>query len=938
MPLSWNEIKDRALRFAREWALESSEDAEAKSFWDGFFEVFGVSRRRVASFERRVKKIDGKNGYIDLLWKGVLLIEHKSRGKDLDRASAQARDYFHGLTEAELPKYLLVSDFARFRLYDLDAGDEYIEFPLLDLHKQVRRFGFIAGYQARAFKEQDPVNIEAAERMGRLHDALKASGYSGHALEVLLVRLLFCLFADDTGIFPRLAFYELIARRSASDGSDVGAWLAQLFQTLDTPPAQRQKALDAQLAELPYVNGKLFAEPLPLAAFDATMRQLLLDACALDWSRISPAIFGSLFQSVMDAKARRNLGAHYTSESNILKLIQPLFLDELKAELERIGHNEGRLKSFHVKLSNLRLLDPACGCGNFLVIAYRELRLLEIEVLGRLYARQASVLTRVAEHVAVDVDQFYGIEIEEFPAQIAQVALWLMDHQMNLRVAEQFGEYFARLPLTKSPTIVHGNALRIDWNSVVPREQLSYILGNPPFGGKHYQSQEQRADQTLVTREIKSGSDLDFVTNWFITAARYVDGGNIDFAFVATNSISQGEQVPLLWPYLLDRMRLHIRFAHRTFKWSNEARGKAAVHCVIVGMTSTAPASCRLFDYDSPTAEPHETSVKNINPYLSSGLSIVVLKRSKPLVERPVMRCGSKPSDGGHLILTADERDQLLTSYPAATAWLRPFIGSEEFINGTKRWCLWLDGVAPGELRAVRPVMDRVNAVRAFREASSAEPTRRAAHTPSRFFFVSQPTTEYILVPEVSSERRHYVPIGWMPPEVISSNKNYIIAEPSLLIFGLLQSAMHMRWLSTVGGRLESRFQYSASMVYNTFPWPELASPSPPGEGNKHRAAIEAAAQAVLDARAQFPGSTLADLYDPLTMPPALVQAQHALDRAVDAAYIAAEKAAGRKPPRLGSDAERVAFLFERYQALTSLLPAAKVKPGRRRAACSASE
>ncbi|EQD55741.1 DNA methylase, partial [mine drainage metagenome] len=418
MPLSWNEIKDRALRFSREWALESSEDAEAKSFWDGFFEVFGVSRRRVASFERRVKKIDGKDGYIDLLWKGVLLIEHKSRGKDLDRASAQARDYFHGLSEAELPKYLLVSDFARFRLYDLDAGGEYIEFPLLDLHKQVRRFGFIAGYQARAFKEQDPVNIEAAERMGRLHDALKASGYTGHALEVLLVRLLFCLFADDTGIFPRLAFYELIARRSASDGSDVGAWLAQLFQTLDTPPAQRQKALDAQLAELPYVNGRLFAEPLPLAAFDAAMRQLLLDACALDWSRISPAIFGSLFQSVMDAKARRNLGAHYTSESNILKLIQPLFLDELKAELERIGHNEGRLKSFHVKLSNLRFLDPACGCGNFLVLAYRELRLLEIEVLERLYARQGSVFKGVSEHVAVDVDQFYGIEIEEFPAQI----------------------------------------------------------------------------------------------------------------------------------------------------------------------------------------------------------------------------------------------------------------------------------------------------------------------------------------------------------------------------------------------------------------------------------------------------------------------------------------------------------------------------------------
>lgn len=477
MPLSWNEIKDRALHFSREWADEASEDAEAQSFWNGFFEVFGVSRRRVANFERRVKKIDGKDGYIDLLWKGVLLVEHKSRGKDLDRAHAQARDYFHGLTDAELPKYLLVSDFARFRLYDLDGDEPPLEFPLKDLYKRVRAFGFIAGYQARSFKDEDPVNIEAAERMGKLHDALKAAGYAGHELEVLLVRLLFCLFAEDTGIFPRNAFHELIAQRTAVDGSDLGAWLASLFQVLDTPPGKRQTTLDEQLAEFPYVNGKLFAEPLRHAAFNAQMRELLLQASGLRWNEISPAIFGSMFQSVMDTRARRNLGAHYTSEKNILKLIGPLFLDELKAELDRIGNHEGKLKSFHVKLSNLRFLDPACGCGNFLVIAYREIRLLELEVLRRQFAQQQSVLTRVAEHVAVDVDQFFGLEIEEFPAQIAQVALWLMDHQMNLLVAKQFGEYFASLPLVKAPTIVHGNALRIDWNEVVPRESLSYILG-----------------------------------------------------------------------------------------------------------------------------------------------------------------------------------------------------------------------------------------------------------------------------------------------------------------------------------------------------------------------------------------------------------------------------------------------------------------------------
>ncbi|MGN6383165.1 MAG: class I SAM-dependent DNA methyltransferase [Dyella sp.] len=925
MPLSWNEIKDRALTFSREWIDESSEDAEAKSFWDGFFNVFGLPRRRVATFERKVKKIDGRDGYIDLLWKGVLLVEHKSRGKNLDRAHQQAGDYFHGLTDAELPKYLLVSDFARFRLYDLESGEEPIEFALKDLHKHVRRFGFIAGYQARSFKEEDPVNVQAAERMGKLHDALKAAGYDGHALEVLLVRLLFCLFADDTGIFPPHTFHELLAQRTSEDGANLGPWLAQLFQTLNTDVDRRQKTLDVQLNEFPYVNGKLFAEPLPLAAFDAKMRGLLLDASLLDWSRISPAIFGSMFQSVMDAKARRNLGAHYTSEKNILKLIGPLFLDDLKAELARIGHTEGKLKAFHSKLANLRFLDPACGCGNFLVIAYRELRLLELEVLRRLHPEGASSRALwVTEEVQVDVDQFYGIEIEEFPAQIAQVAMWLMDHQMNIMVSEAFGNYFARLPLKKSPAVVHGNALRIDWNDLVPKEQLSYILGNPPFGGKHLQDKDQRADQLAVTQGIRSGSDLDFVANWFIKASRYIEGTTIDFAFVATNSITQGEQVPLLWPYLMEQQRLRIRFAHRTFKWANEARGRAAVHCVIIGVTHSSPSQCSLFDYHDPSAEPHLVQVKNINPYLADGPNVVVTKRSAPIDQRPIMRCGSKPADNGHLILSTEERDGLLASFPVTEQWIRPYIGSEEFINGSSRWCLWLDGVSPSALRGVKPVMERIEAVRTFREASTAAPTRAAALTPGRFFFVSQPASDYILMPEVSSERRRFVPVGWMPANVISSNKNYIVAEPSRWVFGLLQSAMHMAWLSTVGGRLESRFQYSASMVYNNFPWPE--SPT-----DKQREAIEAAAQAVLDARASFPNSTLADLYDPVTMPPALVKAHQALDRAVDTAYVAAEKLAGRKQPKLGTDAERVAFLFERYQQLTSLLPAAKPKRSARK-------
>ncbi|CAM5633073.1 DNA methyltransferase [Rhodanobacter lindaniclasticus] len=957
MPLSWNEIKDRALRFSREWQHESSEDAEAKSFWDGFFNVFGVSRRRVANFEKKVKKLDGKDGYIDLLWKGVLLIEHKSRGKDLDRAHTQARDYFHGLTDAELPRYLLVCDFERFRLYDLESDESPTEFALKDLQKHVRQFGFIAGYQARSFKEEDPVNVLAAERMGRLHDALKAAGYDGHALEVLLVRLLFCLFGDDTGIFPRHAFHELLAQRTSVDGADIGQWLAQLFQVLDTAPERRQKTLDAQLAEFPYVNGKLFAEPLPLAAFDAAMREQLLQASALDWSRISPAIFGSMFQSVMDAKARRNLGAHYTSERNILKLIGPLFLDELKAELARIGNHENKLKAFHVKLASLRFLDPACGCGNFLVIAYRELRALEIEVLQRLYARQGSVFHGVADHVAVDVDQFYGIEIEEFPAQIAQVALWLMDHQMNLRVAEQFGEYFARLPLTKAPTIVNGNALRIDWKDVVAPEQLSCILGNPPFIGAKLMTADQRDAMQDVAGKLKGAGLLDFVSAWYLKAANYVGDRSIRVAFVSTNSITQGEQVGVLWGELLAH-GFHIQFAHRTFRWNNEARGVAAVHCVIVGFGHVETKPRRLFDYEHPKADPHEVAAANINPYLVDAPDALLPNRSSPLCAVPSIGIGNKPIDGGSYLFTTAERDAFIAAEPASTAWFRRWLGSDEFINGWERWCLWLGDCPPETLRKMPLVLERVEAVRAFRRVSKSAPTQKLANTPTRFHVENSPQADYLVIPKVSSERRAFIPIGFMAPDTMCSDLLFLAPHVTHFHFGVITSTMHMAWVRAVCGRLESRYRYSAGIVYNNFPWPELeplshrergrgegsgearrrgdtepSSPTllPEGDGSKRKAAIETAAQAVLDARAAFPDSTLADLYDPLSMPPALVKAHQALDRAVDAAYAAAEKAAGRKPPKLGSDAERVAFLFERYQHLTSLLPVTKPKATRRR-------
>ncbi len=1072
MALSLNEIRERARAFAREWATETSERAEAQSFWNEFFNVFGVQRRRVAVFEQKAQRFNGSvHGRIDMFWPGVLLAEHKSAGVDLEAAFGQATDYFAGLKDAELPRHVLVSDFQRFVLHDLETG-ERSDFPLNDLPKEIGRFGFISGYQTRSYKEEDPVNVQAAERMGRLHDALKAAGFDGHALELLLVRLLFCLFADDTGIFPRQSFHELISQRTREDGSDLGMWVGRIFQVLNTAPDKRQTTLDEQLAELPYVNGKLFDELIPLADFNAQLRGLLLDASALDWSRISPAIFGSMFQSVMDAKARRNLGAHYTSEKNILKLIGPLFLDALKEALHKAGTDEKKLAQLHRTLATLKFLDPACGCGNFLVIAYRELRLLELEVLKRQFAKQQSVLAHVQDHVLLDVDQFYGIEIEEFPAQIAQVAMWLMDHQMNLRVSEQFGENVVRLPLRKSATIVHGNALRLDWNDVVPAAQLGFMLGNPPFVGSKLMSAEQREDLLAVAGPLKGAGVLDFVSAWYLKAAHYLamddmqpafarhsrEGGNpalesqrqnqmldprlrgddekrrgnqgIRVAFVSTNSITQGEQVGVLWGAMLN-MGMRIFFAHRTFRWNNEAKGVAAVHCVIVGFAQGDVQPKQLFDYEDIAGEPHRLLADNINPYLVDAADVVLPNRSKPVCDVPTIGIGNKPIDGGNYLFTTEDRDAFIAKEPASANWFRRWLGSDEFINGWERWCLWLGDCPPAQLRAMPECLKRVEAVRKLRLESKSAPTQKLAATPTRFHVENIPDDSYLVIPEVSSERRNFIPIGFMSPETLCSNLVKIVPHATLFHFGIVTSTMHMAWTRAVCGRLESRYRYSAGIVYNNFPWPELTDPatvgahrrgatdnnatpiaplrcaptgsvqggaagnnanpiaplrcaptggaqgdaagnnatpiaplrcaptgsvqggatddnatpiaplrcaptgSVQGDDNKHRAAIETAAQAVLNARAQFPDATLADLYDPLTMPAALVKAHAALDKAVDAAYTAAEKTAGRKPPKLTTDAERVAFLFERYQALTSLLPATKAKAVRKRKGAS---
>ena len=969
MPLSWNEIKSRALAFSRTWADAANEDSQGKPFWIDFFEIFGITDKRVGTFEHAVKKLLGTDdkrakvdGFVDLFWPGMLLVEQKSRGKNLDAAMTQALSYFPGIAERDLPQIIIVCDFARFRVHRLATGENF-EFSLADLHKNIKLFGFIAGYKAQVIQPQNPVNIKAAERMGKLHDALKASGYgqesplwqADHPLEVLLVRLLFCLFADDTGIFqPAAAFRTYIEERTAVDGSDLGSRLAQLFQTLNTDPAKRSKVLDEQVAAFPYVNGKLFDESLPMADFNSAMREALLDACALDWSAISPAIFGSLFQSIMDDKARRNLGAHYTSEENILKLIKPLFLDELWAEFEKVKNNRNRLFEFHKKLRSLTFFDPACGCGNFLVISYRELRELELAVL-RASAEKTNASGQLSVDVhtllGVNVDQFYGIEIEEFPAQIAQVALWLMDHQVNLRVSEEFGQYFARIPLRTTPHVVHGNALTLDWETVLPAANCSFVLGNPPFLGKKEQSAAQKADVEPLFKPMKGGGVLDFVAAWYVKAALYMKGNEVEnqirAAFVSTNSICQGEQVGVLWGWMLSQ-GIRLSFAHRTFRWSNEAKGNAAVHCVIVGFGLEDRPNKVIFEYADINSEPHAVTAQNINPYLVNAPDVIIAKRNRPVCAIPEIGRGSDATDDGNLLLSDDEMHDLIKAEPAAEEWVRPFVMGSEFINNTKRWCLWLEGIPPAALRAMPLVTARIANVKKFRAASKRGKTLQMADFPTSFGEPRQPKTDYLAIPKVSSERRDYIPIAFLSQKVICGDKLFAMEGATLFHFGILTSAMHMAWVRQTCGRMKSDYSYSNTIVYNNFPWPELSkneSKTALADVSIAYTAIETAAKSVLDVRAQFqaaeafdpaitpppellastPTASLADLYDPLTMPPALLKAHQKLDAAVDKAY---EASGGKKAYK--SDAERVAFLFDLYQRMTSLLPADVAKPKRR--------
>jgi len=883
-----------------------------------------LSRKRVGLLESRVNigieknlfgdNISEKKGYMDLFYKGNIIIEMKSPGSNKKDAYIQAKEYAENLKDIDLPYCILISDFKTFDYYYLDENKNPVTFLLEDLPNKVELFGFLAGYKNVEYKAVNPVDIQAAEYMGELHDALKENKYDGHELEMYLVRLLFCLFADDSGIFDEKKIFYKYMSDTKEDGSNLAQELGLIFEMLNKPLEKRQINRDEIFKKFPYVNGGLFEERLSTAAFNSKMRETLIKCCKLDWSQIKPEIFGAMFQSIKSKEARRELGEHYTSEKNILKVIKPLFLDDLWTEYNSIiklsiVQKKQKLLELHNKIQKLKFLDPACGCGNFLVVSYRELRLLEIEILVE-YLNNEKLLD-IELMVRVNVDQFYGIEKEEFPAQIAKSALWLVDHLMNNIASEKLGKYIRRIPLTATPNIVIGNALNIDWEKVVPKDEISYILGNPPFIGSRMMNKQQKKEVEKTFNNLKYFSELDYVTCWYKKASQYIQNTNIEVGFVSTNSICQGLHVLILWPELINNYNIHINFAHQTFKWSNEAKRKAAVYCVIIGFSLVNKNIKKLYQYITVKSEPVEISTKYINSYLVEGENIFIKSRTTSICNAPEIKFGSMAADGGFLLFTPKGKDEFLKKEPKANIYFRRIVGSEEFINNKERWCLWLVDIEPSVLRNLKYIVELINKVKDVRK-KSARP--HLANIPHLFAQIAQPKEgNYIVIPKTSSERRKYIPMGFLSSDVIASDLVFIIPNANTYHFGILTSTMHMTWTRYVCGRLKSDYRYSKDIVYNNFPWPK------PTE--KQITEIKKLSQKILEVRLKFPKSSLADLYDPLTMPLELLKAHQKLDKAVENAY-------GRI---FSNDSERITYLFELYNKLDIPIVAEEKKRGKGR-------
>lgn len=885
--------------------LTQREDVRAEFIY-GFLNAYGFAKNTITQLRnggaRNVAKIAG-----DVALKGQLYFNPVQAGENVHEVAERLR--IGDAIKAQKIRFVIATDFEELVAYDLKA-DERMETPFTELHQQYSFFLPLAGLEKSYTHSESVADVKAAEKMGRLFDLIRerneiTTAEEVHALNVFLTRLLFCFFAEDTGIFGKHQFTDAIKSTTQEGGDDVAELLDKLFAVLNSPgDSTLRKSMPAHLNAFPYVNGGLFEQQLSIPTFGAKSRRLLLECGTLGWSQINPDIFGSMFQAVIDEEQRSAMGQHYTSVSNIMKVIKPLFLDKLYAELERSRNSEKKLQSLLERVGQIKVFDPACGSGNFLIIAYKELRRFEMEVFRALTegkSKQTVMGSVLGYSTNIKLSQFYGIEIDDFAHEIALLSLWLAEHQMHQEFKAAFGHAEAMLPLKASGNVFLGNSLSMSWNDVCPKsaEDEVYIIGNPPFLGKHNQSKTQRADQARVTSGIKAGSDLDFVACWFLTAARYIKQDAMTrAAFVATNSITQGEQVSILWREML-HLGVQIDFAYRSFVWTSAAKGKAAVHCAIIGFGYGCSDEPKLiFESNSGNGD-YVTIAGNINPYLINAPTIVVGKRSAPICRAAKMSYGNKPSDGGNLILSAEEASALIAVEPNAQPWLRKYIGAYEFINGVERWCLWLRGITLEELIRLPMVRQRVEAVRSFREKSTAAPTVASAATPELFFYASHPESEYIVIPETSSERRKYIPIGYASEEVISSNATYLIADPGLYTFGVLNSTMHNDWMRTVGGRLKSDYRYSASLIYNTFPWPEAT--------DSQRRLIETLAEDVLMARENYPDRSLANLYDPDKMPDNLKAAHKALDVAVEGLYRS-------RPFRDAS--ERLEYLFARYEML----------------------
>lgn len=914
------EQKTAAKQFAAYWATRGDEKQDTQSFWLSLLRtVYGVENpAQFIQFEVPVK-LDHVS-YIDgFISETKVLIEQKSASVDLNRGYKQsdgtflrpyeqARRYAGFLPHDQNPRWIVVCNFQEFQIYDMNRpNDEPETLHLANLEKEYHRLQFLVDTGSTVVKKEMEVSLQAGAIVGTLYDALlkqykdPESPETLKSLNALCVRLVFCLYAEDAGVFGSHGMFQQYLQNHIHDARRA---LIDLFRVLDTQPENRDPYIDDDLAAFPYVNGGLFAdEDVVIPRLDENIVDLILHRASedFDWSVISPTIFGAVFESTLNPETRRKGGMHYTSIENIHKVIGPLFLDDLRAELDDIKAipvdktRDKQLRQFQAKLAGLTFLDPACGSGNFLTETYLSLRRLENEVIDALLYGQV-ILGQVTDPIRVSIGQFYGIEINDFAVTVAKTALWIAESQMMQETEKLVRHTLDFLPLRSYANIVEGNALRMDWERVVPKRELDYIMGNPPFVGHQWRTKEQAVDLESVCKDIPKCGKLDYVCGWYVKAADYMQGTQIHAAFVSTNSISQGESVGILWKPLFTEKHLTIEFAYRTFVWTSEAKDKAAVHCVIVGFTcGTARNTCYLYESD------RRRTVEHINGYLVDAPNVFIQSRGKPLTAGlPIMSKGSQPTDGGNLIFSVEERDDLIKKYPQTEELLRRYISADDYINNKIRYCLWLVNISPSKYRNIHPIMERLERVVKCRRQSPTSSVQRNAETPMLFTQIRQPQSQYLAMPEVSSSKRKYIPFGYINPDVIGSNMLYLIPNATLYIFGVMISNVHMAWARTVGGRLKSDYRYTPA-IYNNFPWP---TPT-----DEQKAKIEQTSQAILDARDLYPDASLADLYDPATMPPELVKAHQQNDKAVMRAYGFDIKTT--------TESSCVAELMRRYQELT---------------------